>query len=53
MSDNTSTLVIQIDKQLHREIKAICALDGTTIKSYIQKLVTENIQERKKDRNLG
>ena len=47
-NDNTSTLVIRLDKQLHRQIKSVCALKGMSIKEYILGLVTENIQEQDK-----
>ena len=46
MANEWSSLVVRIDKDLHRKIKAACAIDGTSIKDYIIKLLEKDMQER-------
>ena len=43
-----SSLVVRIDKELHKQIKATCAVDGISIRDYIIRLVEKDMQERNK-----
>ena len=48
MSDNTSSLVVRIDKELHKQMKATCAIEDISIKEYITNLIKEDLQKRNK-----
>ena len=41
-----SSLVIKIDKELHKQIKATCAINEISIKDYIVMLVEKDMKER-------
>lgn len=41
-----STLVIKIDKELHKQIKATCVINEISIKDYIITLVEKDMKER-------
>ena len=46
MSDNLSSLVVRIDKELHKQIKAACAIDDMSIREYITNLIKKDMQNR-------
>lgn len=48
MSNERSSLVIKIDKELHKQIKATCALNDISIRDYIVELVEKDMQKRNK-----
>ena len=48
VADELSSLVVRIDKELHKQIKATCAVDGISIRDYIIRLVEKDMQERNK-----
>lgn len=48
MAEERSSLVIKLDKELHKQIKANCAVDGISIRDYIIGLVKKDMQERNK-----
>jgi predicted HicB family RNase H-like nuclease len=48
MEDERSSLVVRIDRELHRKIKATCAVDGISIRDYIVKLVEKDLEQRNK-----
>ena len=48
MTDEYSSLVIKINKELHKQIKATCAVNGISIKEYITRLVEKDMQEQNK-----
>ena len=41
-----SSLVVKIDKDLHKQIKATCAVEGISIREYIIELVNNDMQKR-------
>lgn len=48
VADELSSLVVRINKELHKQIKATCAVDGISIRDYIIRLVEKDMQERNK-----
>lgn len=48
MSNEVSSLVVRIDKELHKQVKATCAINGISIRDYITNLIKKDIQERNK-----
>ncbi len=48
MANERSSLVVKIDKELHKQIKATCAVDDISIRDYIIRLVEKDMQERNK-----
>ena len=46
MTNERSSLVVKIDKDLHKQIKATCAIDGVSIRDYIIELVKKDMLER-------
>lgn len=48
MTNERSSLVIRIDRELHKQIKATCAIDGISIRDYIIGLVKKDMQARNK-----
>lgn len=48
MADELSSLVVRIDKELHKQIKATCAVDDISIRDYIIRLIEKDMQERNK-----
>ncbi len=48
MADNLSSLVIKIDKELHKQMKATCVVNDISIKDYITKLIEKDMQEQNK-----
>lgn len=48
MVNERSSLVVKIDKELHKQIKATCAIDGISIRDYIIRLVEKDMQVRNK-----
>ena len=50
MEDKRSSLVVQIDKELHKQIKATCAVNDISIRDYIIKLVEKDMQEQNKNK---
>ena len=46
-----SSLVVKIDKELHQQIKSVCALNDLSIKEYITSLVKEDMRKRKEKNN--
>ena len=48
MADNLSSLVIKIDKELHKQRKATCVVNDISIKDYITKLIEKDMQEQNK-----
>lgn len=47
MSEQISSLVVKINKELHKQIKATCAMNDISIRDYIVQLVEKDLQERK------
>lgn len=47
MKNECSSLVVRIDKELHKQIKATCAIDGISIRDYITKLIEKDMKKRK------
>lgn len=47
MDKDLSSLVIRLDKDLHRQIKATCAIKGISIRDYIIELINQDIQKQK------
>lgn len=45
MADNLSSLVVRIDKELHKQLKASCAVNDISIKDYITKLIEKDMQK--------
>lgn len=46
VADERSSLVVKIDKELHKQIKATCAVNDISIRDYIVGLVEKDMQER-------
>lgn len=44
--DNRSNLVVRIDKELHQQIKIICATKNIQIRDYIIDLIEKDIEKR-------
>ena len=47
MSEQIISLVVKINKELHKQIKATCAMNDISIRDYIVQLVEKDLQERK------
>lgn len=48
MTNELSSLVVRIDKELHKQIKATCAVKDISIKDYITKLIEKDMSEQNK-----
>lgn len=48
MSSELSSLVVKVDKELHRKIKMNCAADGVSLKEYILGLIQKDLETREK-----
>lgn len=48
MNENISTLVIKMDKELHRQMKINCATDGISQKAYVIELIKKDMAAREK-----
>lgn len=48
VANERSSLVVKIDKELHKQIKATCAVNDISIRDYIIGLVEKDMQERNK-----
>lgn len=48
MANNLSSLVVRIDKELHKQMKATCAVNDISIKDYITKLIENDMQKQNK-----
>lgn len=46
MTNEISSLVVKVDRELHKKIKATCAVDGISIREYIISLVEKDMKER-------
>lgn len=50
VANERSSLVVKIDRELHKQIKATCAIDGISIRDYIIGLVKKDMQKRNKQK---
>lgn len=50
MEDKLSSLVVKIDKELHKQVKAMCAINDISIRDYIIKLIEKDIKEQSKNK---
>lgn len=51
MSQEVTTLVVKIDKDLHRKMKATCVANDISIKNYIVGLIKKDM-EQNQDGNI-
>lgn len=52
MSNEISSLVVRIDKELHKQMKATCAINDVSIRDYITNLIKKDMQERNKQNKI-
>ena len=45
MSQETTTLVVRIDKDLHKKMKAACAVNDISIKDYVVGLIKKDMEQ--------
>lgn len=48
VTNERSSLVVKIDKELHKQIKAACAVNDISIRDYIIGLIEKDMQKRNK-----
>jgi predicted HicB family RNase H-like nuclease len=49
VDEQLSSLVVRIDKDLHKQLKTNCVLEGISIKDYISGLIQKDLEEKNKD----
>lgn len=51
MSQETTTLVVRIDKDLHRKMKATCVSNDISIKDYVVGLIKKDMEQNQDEKN--